>query len=89
MPDPPAQPQPRGLTVEDIAKRYRVSPDKVRAWIRAGELKAINTAAARCAKPRFVIPPDALEEFERGRSVAQPKTPRRKKREEVVDYYPD
>jgi transposase len=42
----------RGLTVADVAARYRVGEDKVRLWIRRGELAAINTAATLCGKPR-------------------------------------
>jgi hypothetical protein len=62
----------------------------VRAWIRRGELKAINTAGALCGKPRFVIPPEALAAFERSRDAAPPpKPPRRRKRIQVTDYYPD
>ena len=45
----------RGLTVADVARRYRVGEDKVRAWIRGGELKALNTAMSGCGKPRFVV----------------------------------
>ena len=56
-----------GLTVEDAARRYRVSPDKVRGWIALGELKAVNTAARLCGKPRWVIPPEALADFEKPR----------------------
>jgi excisionase family DNA binding protein len=44
-------PPPRGLTVREVARRYRVSPDKVRAWIRRGELAAVNTASTLCGKP--------------------------------------
>jgi len=79
-----------GLTVADVAKRYRVSPDKVRAWIRRGELAAINTSSAMCGKPRFVILPEALSAFERGRgAAASPKPPRRRRRSELVDFFPD
>jgi excisionase family DNA binding protein len=79
-----------GLTVEDAARRYRVSPDKIRAWIKSGELRAIDTSAARCGKPRFVIPPEALEEFERKRSAAAtPKQKRRQRQTALVDYWPD
>jgi hypothetical protein len=79
-----------GLTVREVARRYRVSPDRVRGWIRRGELGAINTAGAKCGKPRFVILPMALERFERGRSAAQPKpTPRRRRRPAVIEFYPD
>lgn len=80
-----------GLTVADIARRYRISPDKVRAWIRRGELAAINTSDRRCARPRFVVPPDCLAAFERGRQAATPDAPRprQKKRTNVIDFYPD
>jgi hypothetical protein len=79
-----------GLTVAEVALRYRVSPDKVRGWIRRGELFAINTSVTQCAKARFVVPREALERFERGRAAAQPKpASRRKRRPGIVDYYPD
>ena len=87
-PPPPS----RGLTVRDVAQRYRVSPDKVRAWIRRGELPAVNTAEAMCGKPRWVVTPEAMERFERGRQTAAPppKVTRRRRRERgTVDYYPD
>jgi len=78
-----------GLTVCDVARRYRVSPDKVRAWIRRGELRAVNTAAARCGRPRFVVPREALAEFERGRQAGPPPRPVRRPRQAGRDYYPD
>jgi hypothetical protein len=87
MPD-----QPRGLTVLDVAKRYRVSPDKVRAWIRRGEIKAVNVAANLCGKPQLRVTQESLAEFERLRSAAVP-TPeapgRRRRRAATVDYFPD
>jgi hypothetical protein len=89
-PDTQAPPDLRGYTVRDVALRYRVSEDKVRAWIRAGQLRAVNTSSARCGRPRFVIPPDALSEFEQARSACPPpKPPRRRRRPALTDFYPD
>jgi hypothetical protein len=65
-PLPPAA----GLTVRDVARRYRVGGDKVRLWIARGELAAVNTAAALCGKPRFVVLPEHLAAFERRRAAA-------------------
>jgi hypothetical protein len=79
-----------GLTVREVARRYRISPDKVRALIARGELRAINTASVLCGKPRWVVTPEALAEFERRRAGGPPpEAPRRKKRKPVVDYYAD
>jgi excisionase family DNA binding protein len=80
----------RGLTITDVAHRYRVKRDKVRAWIRRGELRAVNTAATACGKPRFVVTAEALAEFEKRRtdSPAKPE-PRRRRRGELVDFFPD
>jgi hypothetical protein len=73
-----------------VAPRYRVGPDKVRAWIQRGELRALNTASARCGRPRFVVTPEALAAFERGRAAGSATTPRRRARRPAgVDYYPD
>jgi hypothetical protein len=84
-----AMPQ-RGMTPNEVALRYRVSPDKVREWIRRGALRAINVADVKCGKPRFVVPPEAIAEFERVRAAAEPPKPARRRRQPaVVDYFPD
>jgi transposase len=79
-----------GLTVRDVARRYRVGEDKVRAWIRRGELQAINTSASLSARPRWVVTVQSLELFERRRAGGPPPKPqRRRRRREEIDYYPD
>jgi hypothetical protein len=81
---------PAGLTVRDVARRYRIGPDKVRALITSGQLKAINTASVLCGRPRYVILPEHLADFERQRSAGPaPKPVRRKKRTPAIDFYPD
>jgi hypothetical protein len=80
----------RGYTPRELARLLRVSPDRIRAWITRGELGAINTAPVLCGKPRFVVLPHHLAEFElRRRAAAPPKPSRRQQRPAVVDYYPD
>jgi transposase len=79
-----------GLTVREVAGRYRVGVGRVLGWIRRGELRAINRRDARCGRPSWVIPPEALAAFERGRQAATP-TPKpvRRKKTCAIDYYPD
>ena len=81
----------RGMTPREVASLLRVGTDAVRGWIRSGELGAIDTARRRCGKPRYVVLPRHLIEFERGRqAAAPPEPPRRRKRQAIViDYYPD
>lgn len=79
----------RGYTTREVAHRFRVGEDKVRAWIARGELKAINTSATLCGKPRWVITPDALTEFERRRAGGPPPKPERRRRTAGRDFYPD
>jgi transposase len=79
-----------GLTVSDVARRYRVGEDKVRAWIRRGEMRAVNTAVVLCGKPRWVVLPDALAEFERKRAGGPLGKPRGRPRRQagLIDFYP-
>lgn len=80
-----------GLTVADVAKRLRVSPDKIRGWIKRGELAALNVANQHCGRPRFVITVEALAAFEQSRSAATPSAPKPKRRRKTtqIDFYPD
>jgi transposase len=87
----PADSPAAGLTVREVARRYRVGTDRVRGWIRRGEMIAINTADVECGKPRFLVLPEALAEFERRRQAAPPLEPARRRRRPaaMIDYYPD
>jgi excisionase family DNA binding protein len=80
----------RSYTPRELARILRVSPDKVRALIRSGELGAINTATARCGKPRFVVLPHHLAEFEQGRRISPPAkpAPRQKRERDMIDFFP-
>jgi excisionase family DNA binding protein len=83
-------PIPRGYTPRELARLLRVSPDQIRAWIRSGELGAIDTARVRCGRPQFVVLPEHLAEFTRRRAAAPPRpAPRRRRRTALVDYFPD
>jgi hypothetical protein len=79
-----------GYTVADLAQRWRIGPDKIRRWIVNHELEAINTAAALCGRPRYVVTADALAAFEQRRAAGPPpKPPRRRRRPAEIDFYPD
>lgn len=79
-----------GFTTKDIARRFRVSPDKVRRWIVNGALRAVNTATVLCGKPRYIVTVDALADFERIRAAATPPKPtRRRRKQPLIDFYPD
>jgi excisionase family DNA binding protein len=79
----------RGYTVADVAKLLRISPDKVRTLIKTGRLGAVNTSTCRSRKPRYVVLPHHLEEFERRHAAApQHKQPRRRKRTTLIDFFP-
>lgn len=80
----------RGLTPRELARILRVSADRIRSWIMAGELGAINTASSRCGRPRFVVLPHHLAAWERSRQAGRPEPEaQRRRRAAVKDYYPD
>ena len=80
----------RALTVREIAERYAVTEHGVLAWIRSGELRAINCGRRPGSKkPRWRITAKALAAFEllRTPSPPPPRTRRRKQSAEVVQFY--
>ncbi len=81
-----------GLTVREFARRYRMGKDRVLAMVRSGALRALNLASTRCGRPRYVIMPEALLEWEQAhQATTPPPTPRRrrKKRTGAIDFFPD
>lgn len=76
----------RYFTPPEVARRYGVAPETVRAWIAAGELDAIDVSDRSTSRPRYRISREALAAFERRRAaVAKPKTTRRRRRRPGVE----
>ena len=83
----------RGYTPNELARLLRISPDRVRAMIASGELPAVDTARVRCGRPRYVVLPHHLAEWERRRRVSPPPKPaprrRQPRRDGWIDFYPN
>jgi excisionase family DNA binding protein len=57
-----------GYTTHEISGLLRVNVNKVREWIKAGELGALNTAVS--GRKRFIVLPEHLAAFQQARAVA-------------------
>lgn len=80
------------LTVAQIAERFAVDRDVVVAWIKSGQLVAIDVSRAKRTLPRWRVTPEALREFEASRASVKPaktqRTLRRAKRPaDFVEYF--
>jgi excisionase family DNA binding protein len=78
------------FSTEQVAQRYGVNADKVRLWIAANELRAINVATRRGGRPRWRISLDALLVFEQARAAtAAVPTARRRQQAAagVIEYF--
>jgi excisionase family DNA binding protein len=63
----------------DVAEHLGVDVGKVLAWIRRGELRALNVAARQGGKARYRITPEDLEVFEMKRTISpMPRATRRR-----------
>ena len=72
----------------DVARKFGVSVSKVLAWIRRGELRALNLAENQAGKkPRYRILPEDLEKFEARRAVSPTPPASRKSKADLVYKY--
>ena len=90
---PPAPPDTRraALTVAEVARRYGVTAHTVLAWIRSGDLRAVNVGRRPGARPSWRITPEALAGFE-SRRAPGPGRPtrgrgRRRQAKDHVEFY--
>ena len=75
------------LTPPMIARRWGTGVDKVRTFIRSGELRATNLSLGS-ERPRFVVDLDDLAAFEKSREVPSPapETVRQPSRSSIPQY---
>src|SRR5712692_2208597 len=80
----------QGFSVADLCRRWKIGADKIRAFLRRGDLVGINVATNLSGRPQWRITRESVELFERRRSSAPAERPqRRRRRPQLVDYYPD
>jgi excisionase family DNA binding protein len=70
--DRPAVRTDTPLTVPEVAKFLRVSPDKVLSWIRSGRLSGYNVADLENGRPKYRVNPEDLQAFMQRRAITQP-----------------
>jgi excisionase family DNA binding protein len=79
------------VTPPQLAKELGVEAEKVLRWIKAGELRAVNTATRPNGKrPRWRISRDAIADFERRRAskaTRRPPRPKRQPENDSRDYF--
>lgn len=76
------------VTPPVIAKRLRISCEKVIGWILAGELRASNLAAKLGGRPRYRVAEADLADFLERRSAAvRPTMPQRRKPKLARKFY--
>jgi len=75
------------LTLREVAARLGLGndTDKVRAWIKSGELVAINVARKANGRPRYRIDPIDLAAFEQRRRVRPQASAVRRRRKRTND----
>jgi hypothetical protein len=81
---------PDHVTPPQYARRLGVDAAKVLGWIARGELRAFNAAALPSGRPRWLIPLEAIAEFERGRAAKparRARAPRRRLRKPTGEYF--
>jgi hypothetical protein len=70
----------RALSVRQLARRWAVSPKKIRAMLKRGIIRGFDVGFGRT---QIRIPPEAVLEAEQQRLAVRPPTPRRKRQAEV------
>jgi hypothetical protein len=82
-------PGPDCFSVTDLCRRWKIGAEKIRGFLRRGELIGVNVAAHLSGRPQRRVTRESLAMFERRRSTAPPpKPPRRRTRPEWIDFYP-
>lgn len=67
-------------TPPQLAAEYGCSSETIHSHIKAGRLKAFSLSPPNCKRPRWLISPEAVAEFERTYAYQTTPKPRRSRR---------
>lgn len=76
------------LTVQQVAERYGVRPHTVLAWIKCGDLAALNVGMKRGSRPSWRVSEKAIDDFETVRTTVPKEKPVRKPKQRFADVDP-
>jgi len=78
-------------SIKQVAERFGVGQHTVLAWVKSGELAAINVARRPGGKPHYRVTSDAIRAFELLRSsetaAPPPRRGRRRKKTDAIAFY--
>lgn len=79
-------------TLLEIAERWGVSHSTVLTHVYTGDLRALDISTNPKGKSRFIVPAEALADFEAARATPPPDQPLRRKRVkvrsgEVIEFF--
>jgi transposase len=78
-------------SVRQVKERFQVGEHTVLAWIRRGELHAVNVSRTPGGKPHWRITSEAIQAFELLRSAQPVESPTRRRLKgtpaDVIAYY--
>jgi len=69
------------FTPPELAAKWGIDAQKVLAWIRSGELRAIDASTTPGGRRRFLIDVADIASFEERRTVQPPPTPAERRRQ--------
>lgn len=80
---------PEFMTVRQIAERWSIKPERIRAMIRNGTLEAVNFATSETTRPLLKVSRDAVLGFERRRATQPPpkRKPKLRTPSHVTEYF--
>lgn len=81
----------RKISPPELARQWGLSADKVLAWIKTGELRAIDAATRRGGRPRYLIDIADIAAFEVARAAAPsttaPRRTRRRRETGITEFF--
>jgi len=79
------------LSPPQLARELGVKPGKVLAWVRAGELRAVDMAQNRGGRPRYRIARRAVDAFLAARAAVPHVAPsprrRRRRNSQITEFF--